>query len=80
MEIELLKGQFEKQEANSLLTQLIDVKIKFHESKISGDSNEETIKMREGRIKELQSELYELQKFMQKKEGPINLSGSITVS
>jgi hypothetical protein len=77
MHIQLLQGQFSANEALSLLTQLIHVKIKFHENKIDGDSNEEEIKMRETRIKQLQKDLYEARQYIDKKGGSIDLQAAI---
>ncbi|MFN5183392.1 MAG: hypothetical protein ACK5D5_10270 [Bacteroidota bacterium] len=59
MNLQLLKGHFSQAEALDILTQLIHVKIKFHENKIEKSHNEEDIKMREGRIKQLQQQFYE---------------------
>lgn len=59
MEIQLLKGNFTQSEALDILTQLIHIKIKFHENKIEKSDNEEDIKMRENRIKKLLQDLYE---------------------
>lgn len=59
MNLQLIKGNFSSSEALDILTQLVNVKIKFHESKIENSFNEEDIKMRENRIKQLQRELYE---------------------
>ena len=54
MELQLLNGTFSSKESIDILNQLFQVKIKFHEDKISRLSNLEEIKMREQRIKELQ--------------------------
>jgi hypothetical protein len=62
MEIKLLEGHFKASEALELVTQLIHVKIKFHESKIEASSVEEDVKYRENRIRELQKDLYEFRK------------------
>jgi hypothetical protein len=59
MDIQLLKGNFSQSEALDILTQLVHVKIKFHESKIEKSDNEEDIKMRENRIKKLLQDFYE---------------------
>jgi len=58
--MELLKGVYSSAEAAELLFQLMQVKIKFHERKIEKSQNEEDIKMRENRIRELQHDLSEL--------------------
>ncbi len=60
METQLIQGEFSSSEATELITQLIDVKIKYHESKIEQNLNEEDIKFREKKIKNLQKELYEI--------------------
>jgi hypothetical protein len=57
MNIQLIKGSFSRQDALDLLTKLTEVKIKFHENKIRKDHDEEDVKMREKRIKELQQDL-----------------------
>jgi hypothetical protein len=59
MDIQLLKGNFSQSDALDILTQLVHVKIKFHESKIEKSDNEEDIKMRENRIKKLLQDFYE---------------------
>lgn len=79
MQLPLLKGHFEARDARDLLTQLIEVKIRFHENKIDGDSSEEMIKMRESRIKELQKELLAAQHFIDSKSGMISLQGEIEI-
>lgn len=79
MTIKFLKGNFEVSEARSLITQIIHVKIKFHEGKITRDSSEETIKMREGRIKQLQKELYDIQKMLDHKTSTVSLDGTLDI-
>lgn len=56
MQLKLIDGQFSSSEALDILSQMVQVKIKFHESKIMEDSNEEDIKYRESRMKRLQEE------------------------
>jgi hypothetical protein len=60
MNIQLISGSFDKAEAISIVSQMIRVKINFHEQKIADSSNEEDIKFRESKIKKLQNDLYEL--------------------
>jgi hypothetical protein len=62
MQLELLKGSFSRIEALELLTRMIEVKIQFHESKIERSHQEEDIKMRENRIKELQRDFFEVKR------------------
>ena len=79
MKIQLIKGTFDAKEATDIIAQMIHVKIKFHESKISHLSNEEDIKFREGRIKQLQKELYEAVKYFKETKNIINLSSDIEI-
>lgn len=57
MNISLIKGSFKTNDALELATRLVGVKIKFHEEMIRNGHNEEDIKMREARIRQLQQEL-----------------------
>ncbi|MBC7486158.1 MAG: hypothetical protein H7282_05350 [Cytophagaceae bacterium] len=80
MNLQLLKGTYSKQESLNLLTKLFDVKIKFQEDKIKSSDNEEDIKMRESRIKELQKNLYEARIHIEKYDSPyISLHSEISV-
>ncbi len=79
MEIQLIEGQYSNNEAMELLTQLIHVKIKFHENKISGQCTEEDIKSRERRIKQLQKDLYEVRNFITAKGKSISLRSTIEI-
>ncbi len=77
--IQLLKGTFTKQDAIGLLTKMVDAKIKFHEDKIHRTDNEEDVKMREKRIRQLQKELYEARVFIEKQQKTIELNGEIVL-
>lgn len=79
MNIQLIQGHFSKKDAIDIITQMIHVKVKYHESKISNSSNEEDIKFGEKKIKQLQQELYETRKFIEQSGSVINLQGEITV-
>ncbi|RDB06954.1 hypothetical protein [Runella aurantiaca] len=68
MNIPFLKGNFTQSEALDILTQLVHVKIKFHESKIEKSDNEEDIKMRENRIKNLLQDFYEAKQLIIKQK------------
>lgn len=58
MEIQLLSGVFTINEAENLLTEIIKVKIAFHEAKINTiQMSEEDIKYSEGKIIKLQETL-----------------------
>lgn len=60
IKINLINGEFNKQDTIDLITQMIHVKIKYHENKIINNHSEEDIKYRESKIKILQSELRKL--------------------
>lgn len=79
MELQLIKGHFTPQDAVDLITRIIDVKIKYHEGKITSESSEEDIKMRERRIKQLQNELFDVRQQMGNKTGKISLDSTITI-
>lgn len=79
MDIQLLKGNFTQSEALDLLTQLVHVKIKFHESKIEKSDNEEDIKMRENRIKQLFQDFYEAKQLILKQK-QCDLNAEIIIS
>ena len=79
MVLNLIKGNFTTKEAQELITELIHVKIKFHENKIKIADQEEDIKMREKRIKQLQKELYEVKNYIDRKKESISLFGEINL-
>lgn len=62
MNIQLIKGQFDPEDAIGIITQMIHVKIKYHENKINRDSSEEDIKFRENKIKRLQKDLFDIKR------------------
>lgn len=43
-----------------LITQIVNLKIKYHENQIAKTSNEEDIKFRESKIKQLQNDFLQL--------------------
>jgi len=79
MQIQLIQGEFSSMEAFELITQMVHIKIKYHENKIAKNSSEEDIKYRESKIKRLQKELFELRNSVEKNGGNIKLEGIITV-
>lgn len=60
MNIHLIQGAFGTDDAMELITQMVHIKIKYHEDRIGQDSSEEDIKYRESKIKQLQKELFHL--------------------
>lgn len=79
MNIQLIHGQFNPQEAIDIITKMIHVKIKFQESKISGACSEDDMKMRENKIKRLQNDLHETRLFIEQHD-TVNLESTIVVS
>jgi len=79
MNLQLINGSFSKQEALELITQMVHVKIKFQENKIQHSSNEEDIKMRESKIKQLQKDLYEIKKEIDKEVEFIDIHSEIII-
>ncbi len=74
----LIQGQFSANDAIDIITQMVQVKIKFHESKITNTSTEEDSKMQEKRIKELQNELQNLRNTILSTGGMVELNSVIT--
>ena len=82
MELQLIKGRFEIEDAINLITKLVETKIKYLESKINnqGFNSEEDIKRREKRIIELQNELKQVRDNFLLLSGGIELNASITIN
>jgi len=80
MKIHLIQGQYSGKDALDIITKMISIKIKFHESKIESSQNEEDIKMRETRIKILQKELYESRKFIELNGDKVSIESEINLS
>ena len=80
MVIQLIQGQFKANEAIDIITQMIHVKIRYHENKIAGNSNEEDIKNRERKIKLLQKELFEARKVMLSKKESLSIDATININ
>ncbi len=80
MKISLLKGSFSPKEIEKIITELLQVKIKFHEEKIQSSDEEETMKMRENRIIKLQNDLKELRTFLNNTDSLINVDAEIVLS
>ncbi|MEO7119558.1 MAG: hypothetical protein ABIY62_00595 [Ginsengibacter sp.] len=79
MNIQLIQGSFSAQDALELITKMVHLKIKFHEDKIHSLSDEEDIKMREKRIKQLQKELYEVRNFITDKKTKIEIESVLEI-
>jgi len=79
MKLQLIDGAFSPAETMELLTQLYQVKIKFHEEKVKKSANEEDIKMRERKIKLLQMHLEEARAYVKKKDAYFHVESTITL-
>ncbi len=79
MELHLIDGQFSATDAIAIITQLTEVKIKYHENKIKSSHNEEDIKMRERKIKNLQKELADSREHIQKQTSNITINSTINL-
>ena len=77
MNIQLIQGQFSIKDAVDIITQMVQIKIKFQEDKIQHSSNEEDIKMREGRIKQLQTTLMEAKKYIENNGEKVSIRSEI---
>ncbi len=80
MNIQLIEGQFSAEEAIDIITKMVHVKIKFHEDKIHAHANEEDIKMREKKIKQLQKELFEVRRFIDTKKGKVAMHSLVEIN
>ncbi|HVW12370.1 MAG TPA: hypothetical protein VHB54_01020 [Mucilaginibacter sp.] len=79
MNLNLIQGSYTTQEAIDLLHSLVNVKIKFHENKISHSSSEEDIKMREERIKALQHDLAAVRYKIRNGQDKIEIKSTIDI-
>ena len=77
MNIQLIEGQFNTKEALDLITQMIHVKLKYHENKINNNSSEEDVKYRETKIKNLQKELFELKHYLDNSGNSVQLEANV---
>jgi len=57
MDLKIIDGVFSKQEAIGLLTEMVALKIRYHERQLRQDQNEEDTNHREARILALQEAL-----------------------
>ncbi len=79
MNIQLIQGEFSSNDALELITQMVHIKIKYHENKINSHTNEEDIKTREAKIKRLQKELFELRKTINSKTNSLKVEAIIKI-
>lgn len=79
MKIELLNGQFNSKDALELITEMMNLKIKYHENRIVNSNNEEDIKFRELKIKNIQHQLYEIRNNMRGKNCDVTLNSVVNL-
>jgi hypothetical protein len=77
--VNLANGVFYSGDAASIIRGMIEVKVKFHEDKISRLSNMEEIEMREQRIKELQRMQSKIQEWLKAHGEQANLELTLSV-
>lgn len=77
MTIQLMQGEYSPADTLDLITQMIHVKIKYHEKKMIQQNNEKNIKMQENIIRQLQKDLFEARKKMEKENSNINIESQI---
>ncbi len=77
MTIQLMQGEYSPADTLDLITQMIHVKIKYHEKKMIQQNNERNIKMQENIIRQLQKDLFEARKKMEKENSNINIESQI---
>jgi hypothetical protein len=76
MKLQLMNGHYSSNEMVELVRNIIQVKINFHEQKISKSDSEEDIKQRENKIKILQEKLEEIRQNLKDKTS-ISLDGHL---
>ena len=77
MIIQLMQGQFKPTEAVEIISQMINIKIKYQESKITASCSEEDIKNRESKIIRLQKELNDAKNSILSKNEELKIDASI---
>jgi hypothetical protein len=81
MKLQLIKGQFDAQDALDMLTTMTQIKVRYHERQIKAADSEEDIKLREKRIKDLQRDLQETRQYIaQHGQNGIRLLADVMVS
>lgn len=79
MNIQLIQGEFNVNNALELIVQMVHIKIKYHENRINSLSNEEDIKTRETKIKRLQQELFELRESITSRTNRVKVEAIIKI-
>lgn len=80
MKIQLINGQFTANETNDLISQLVQVKIKFLENKINSLQHEEDIKSKETKIVSLQNTLSNLRNQINLEKLDVKIKSDIEIN
>ena len=80
MIIQLMQGEYSPADTLDLITQMIHVKIKYHEKKMLKQNNETNIKMQENIIRQLQKDLFELRNSIEKNSKNISIESKINLN
>lgn len=79
MKIQLIQGKFSANDALELITNMINIKIKYHENQVVNNISEEDIKSRESKIKQLQKELFEIREFIHSSKKNLEVESIIKI-
>lgn len=79
MKLQLMQGKFSSRDTLELITNMVHIKIKYHENKIANNTSEEDIKSRESKIKQLQKQLFELRETIITNNGNLTIEGIINI-
>lgn len=79
MNIAFIEGDFSPADAEELISQMILIKIKYHENKIGTSDQLEDVKMREKKIIKLQNSLAEARTLIRSKADKIYLLAEINL-
>lgn len=81
MKLQLFNGHFTAQDALDILTRMTQIKVGYHERQISTSDNEEDIKWREKRIKDLQRDLQAARQYIaQHQQNGVRLEADVLVA
>lgn len=78
--MELFKGHYSAKDAEEIIDKMVKINIEFHEKKINQSDQEEDIKMREKRIRELQAHHAQLKSDLILSRKNVELATNIEVS
>lgn len=78
MELQLIEGVFNRHELMDIISRMIDVKINYHVDKIEKSSDEDDIKMRERKIRQLQETMHSCRQTL-KNQDDVQVSARILI-